>query len=130
MPPAGEGPCPESHHRLPHLEGVGVTGQRRAKTHRDAIGDAARPLEEKASALETEDAAPYTVEVNGNNGNGKAARDALKAAAKTEQIPRPRDRSLGEDADQVALAQAVLGGVQRFHQFAWFVRLGNRNCPH
>ena len=60
----------------------------RAEADRDGIGNPARHLPQKTSALEAEDAAPHAVEVHGNDGDIDALHDALEAAAEGKQSGR------------------------------------------
>src|SRR5579859_2129591 len=68
--------------------------------------------------------------MDGNDGNIHTARDALKAAAESEQIPGAADGTLGKNADQMPFLQPGLRFAQRFHNLAWGIVLRNRNRAH
>src|SRR5262245_48635198 len=62
---------------LTHLPGGGRRGHRLAEGDGDRQRHALRHLEEEASLLETEDAAPYAVEMDGDHGHVDAGEDLL-----------------------------------------------------
>ncbi len=104
-----------------------------------------RHLPQEAPALEAEDAAPHSVEVHGNDRNIDALHDAFKSAPEGKQLPGARDLPLGEDADDLVVAQRVARRVQRmqtysrgccsleigiaFTIFANGLTTGGRKCP-
>ena len=102
----------------------------RAEAHGDRVGNAARHLPEKTAALEAEDAAPYAVEIHGNDGDFDAFHDALEAATEGKHLAGARDLAFGEDADDLVLAQRVAGGAERADHFAGTLLAGDGNGLH
>src|SRR6185437_3729492 len=123
---ANEGAVEREHVRLAAREGVGVEFLHRganlngggggrhglAEADGDPIGDAPRQLPEKAAALKAEDATPYTVEVDRDDGRVDAFHDALEPATEGQQLACAGDLAFREDADDLAIAQRVAGGLQ------------------
>src|SRR6185437_2635752 len=101
-----------------------------AEAHGDGVGNAARHLPEEATALETEDAAPYAVEVDGDDGNFDAFHDAFESPAEGKHLAGARDLALGEDADDFILAQGVAGGAQGADHFAGTLFAGDGDGLH
>ena len=108
-------PGAEFLHRQTRLDGGRRGRQRGAERHRDRIRKARRPLPEELPALEAEDAAPDAVQIDGDDRHVEPVDDPLEAALERQQVARPADRALGEDADDVALSELVTGRGERRH---------------
>src|SRR5688572_17309151 len=82
-------------HRLAHLEWRARWWHRFAETNGDRIRDVARPFPEKAAFFETEDAAPHSIQTDGNDRGIDILHDPLEPASERQQLPDARDLSLG-----------------------------------
>ena len=77
--------------------------------HRDGIGNAFRPFHQKFSADETEDAAPYPIEMNGDHGDLPPLDDAFESLTKRQETTRPGNLPFGKDADDFPFIQPATG---------------------
>ena len=101
-----------------------------SEAHGDVVGNVVRHLPQKASALEAEDAAPHAVKIHGDDGNLDVLHDAFQAAAEGKHLAGARDLALGEDADDLVVAQRVARSVQRVQHLARMQLAGNRDGLH
>ena len=77
--------------------------------------------------MKTEDAAPHAVQRHRNDRRIHVFHDALEAAPERQQMADARDLPLGKNADDLAVADGVAGGLQRLDHFARTLFGGNGN---
>src|SRR5271165_2586299 len=92
-----------------HLECGGRGWHRPAEAHRNRIGNVPRHLPEESPALETEDAAPHSVEVDRDDRHVQALHDAFESPAEGQQLAGARDLAFCKDADNFPLAESIAG---------------------
>ena len=114
-------------HALPHLKRGRRMRHRFAEVHPDAIRNPARQLPNEAPLLETEDAAPDTIQRHRDNGCFHVFHDALEAAPEGQHVPDARDLAFGEDADDFAVLDGLTRRAQGLEHFARAQLRGNRN---
>src|SRR5688572_10924985 len=87
---------------------------RGAEPYGDRTGDTLGPRPKKAAVLEAEDTSPNQVAIDRNDRHLQHRQQLSATALEWGEMAGPADPSLGEDADGVALAQLLAGGVQGF----------------
>jgi hypothetical protein len=99
-------------HGFADLERCCVGRHGLAETYGDRIGNRARHFPKEAAALETENAAPYSIEIYGNDWDFYALHDAFETTAEGKKLTGAGDLSFGEDADDLVLTEGFAGCVQ------------------
>ena len=114
-------------HGLPRLERRCARRQRPAETHRHRMGNARRQFPHEMSLFEARRAAQHAVERHRHDGRVHVLHDALHAALERQQLADARDLPLGENADDLAVADGVAGGLKRVEHFARTLFGGDRD---
>src|SRR4029077_17552721 len=84
-----------------------VRWQRCPEGYRQWIGNAVGPFCDKPTPLKAEDAAPYTIQVCGNDRHISSLHNPFEAAAERQQRAGAGDLSFGEDADDLSVVERL-----------------------
>src|SRR5262245_27219316 len=97
----------ESANRVAEFVCRRVRWQGCAEGHRQWVGNALGPFCEKPTPLKAEDAAPYTIQVCGNDRYISPLHNPLEAAPERQQRASAGNLSFGEDADDLSVVECL-----------------------
>ena len=79
--------------------------ERSSKRDCDGVGQLFRQFPQKASTIEAEDAAPDTIEVNGNDRNRSPLNDPFNPTPERQECSGSGDLAFWKNADEVAVVE-------------------------